>query len=155
VVVGALAGDGGLDVEALTRFIDAADAADVTVHRAVDAAADPVAAAVSSAGLGVRRVLTSGGAADCRAGHGGLGAMCEATGGSIEIMAGGGVRIGDIPSLAAAGVDAVHLSARRAVTRGAGGPGGGADAFDATDERLVVEAVAAARDARQLLAVRR
>ena len=49
-------------------------------------------------------------------------------------MAGGGVRTDDIAALAAVGVDAVHLSARRrSGERGASGPGGGESGFDVTD----------------------
>ena len=124
VVVGALTQAGELDLDAIARFIDAAGDADVTVHRAVDASARPADAVASLAELGVRRVLTSGGAADCRAGLATLQSMVAASG-ALEIMAGGGVRIPDIADLAAAGVDAVHLSARGTTTRGgASGPGG-------------------------------
>ncbi|WP_394552455.1 copper homeostasis protein CutC [Agromyces sp. MMS24-JH15] len=144
VVVGALAEDGALDLEALARFVDAAGGLDVTVHRAVDAAADPVAAVSALPGRGIRRVLTSGGAPDCRRGLPGLERMRAAVGDDLELMAGGGVRVEDIRALASARVDAVHLSARRTEIRGAGGPGGGVDGFDATDGALVAAAVAAA-----------
>ncbi len=145
VVVGALTHAGELDLDAIARFIDAAGGADVTVHRAVDASARPVDAVAALAELGVRRVLTSGGAADCRAGLTTLQEMVAASG-ELEVMAGGGVRIPDIADLAAAGVDAVHLSARGTTTRGgASGPGGGVAGFDVTDPGLVRAAVAAAR----------
>ncbi|GAA1512406.1 copper homeostasis protein CutC [Agromyces terreus] len=144
VVVGELTDAGRLDLDAVRRFVDAAGDADVTVHRAVDASIDPRGAVAALAGLGVRRVLTSGGAADCRGGLVALEAMAAASG-PLEIMAGGGVKIDDIPALAAAGVDAVHLSARgRALRGGASGPGGGVDGFDETDAALVVAAVRAA-----------
>lgn len=145
IVVGALTEAGELDLDAIARFIDAAGDADVTVHRAVDASARPLEAVAALAALGARRVLTSGGAADCRAGLATLQAMVAASG-SLEIMAGGGVRIPDIADLAAAGVDAVHLSARGTTTRGGpSGPGGGVTGFDVTDPGLVRAAVAAAR----------
>ena len=144
VVVGALTAAGALDLEAVRRFVDAAADLDVTVHRAVDASSDPLGSVAALDGLGVRRVLTSGGAPDCRAGLTTLALMAAASGG-LEIMAGGGVRIDDIPDLAAAGVDAVHLSARGTATRGgASGPGGGVDGFDVTDAGLVAAAVTAA-----------
>ena len=93
----------------------------------------------------VRRVLTSGGAVDCRTGRDALERMARELRGSVELMAGGGVDVGDIPMLAAAGVDAVHLSARiRATGGGSGGPGGGEAGFDVTDARVVRAAVAAA-----------
>jgi copper homeostasis protein len=124
VVVGALREDGSLDVDAVRWFVDAAlDAAgparvpplEVTVHRAVDRAADPVAAVAALAGLGVTRVLTSGGASTVGAGlaTGVLPRVIEVAG-DVQVMAGGGVQLGDVPALVAAGVDAVHLSAKRA-----------------------------------------
>lgn len=145
VVVGALTDAGELDLDAVQRFVEAAEGLDVTVHRAVDAAADPFAAVASLTGLLVRRVLTSGGAADCRAGRGMLARMASELGGQVELMAGGGVAVGDIAALAAAGVDAVHLSARSRVGRGGpSGPGGGEVGFDATDAAIVRAAVEAA-----------
>ena len=146
VVVGALTDAASLDLVAIERFLDAAGDLDVTVHRAVDASADPLRAVVSLAGSRVRRVLTSGGAADCRTGMEVLAAMAAETRGGLEIMAGGGVRIDDIGALAAAGVDAVHLSARGHAGRGGpSGPGGGEIGFDTTDAATVHGAVAAAR----------
>lgn len=147
VVVGALTSAGRLDLDALAAFREAAGDADVTVHRAVDASVDAVAAVESLAGSGVRRVLTSGGAPSCREGLDVLARMA-ATSGELQIMAGGGVRIDDIAALAAAGVDAVHLSARgRAARGGASGPGGGVDGFDETDAATVAAAIEAARTA--------
>ncbi|RZS65957.1 copper homeostasis protein [Agromyces ramosus] len=148
VVVGALTDAGALDLAATAAFLEAADGNDVTVHRAVDAAADPRAAVASLAGTGVRRVLTSGGAPDCRAGLDVLARMAAEAHGELEVMAGGGVRVDDIPTLAAAGIDAVHLSARgRSARGGASGPGGGEAAFDTTDAAIVRAAVDAARAA--------
>lgn len=147
VVVGALTDAGELDRSAVRRFVEAASGGDVTVHRAVDASADPIASVAALQELGVRRVLTSGGAPDCRSGLAALTRMA-AESGSLEIMAGGGVRIDDIAGLAAAGLDAVHLSARAVATRGGpSGPGGGVDGFDVTDADLVRAAVAAAAGA--------
>jgi copper homeostasis protein len=60
----------------------------------------------------------------------------------VEIMAGGGVRLEDVPALAAAGVDAIHLSAKRVVADD-GGPGGGAGGYEVTDD-AVAHAVAKA-----------
>ena len=145
VVVGALTEDGALDLASIADFVEAADGMQVTVHRAVDAADDPLTAVASLADSGVRRVLTSGGAADCRAGLDVLGRMVAEVGGTLEVMAGGGVRIDDIATLRAVGVDAVHLSARGRATRGgASGPGGGETGFDVTDAAIVRAAVRAA-----------
>lgn len=144
VVVGALTDAGALDLTAMAAFLDAAEGLDVTVHRAVDAAEDPLATVAALAGAGVRRVLTSGGAADCRAGLPTLARMVSEVRGIVEVMAGGGVGLDDIGPLAAIGVDAVHLSARRRDERGGpSGPGGGEIGFDATDAEFVRAAVAA------------
>ncbi|MFF2369664.1 copper homeostasis protein CutC [Agromyces sp. NPDC058110] len=145
VVVGALTEDGVLDDRAIASFVDAAAGIDVTVHRAVDASADAVASVLALAGSGVRRVLTSGGGVDCRAGLPTLERMIAGVSGGLEVMSGGGVRVPDIADLAAAGVDAVHLSARARDERGGpSGPGGGIDGFDVTDAATVRAAVAAA-----------
>ena len=123
VVVGALADDGGPDTAALGRVVavvrDEKPGAEVTFHRAFDAAlasgAHPAEALERLARAGVDRVLTSGGAPDC--GRGllslrrlvGLG-RTHAPG--LQIMAGGGVTAALVPELLAAGVHAVHASAR-------------------------------------------
>jgi copper homeostasis protein len=92
-------------------------------------------------------VLTSGGAARSIDGVRRLAAMVEHTAGAVQIQAGGGVRPVDIGALVAAGVDAVLLSASRAVA-GDGGPGGGgASRHTVTDPDVVAAAAAAlARD---------
>jgi copper homeostasis protein len=150
VVVGALTDAGALDLDGVAAFLDAADGLDVTVHRAVDAAVDPLASVVALVETRVRRVLTSGGAADCRKGLDMLRAMAAGSRGELEIMAGGGVTVDDVVVLAEAGVDAVHLSARRrAALGGPSGPGGGDVGFDATDAALVAAAVEASRGVRR------
>ena len=65
----------------------------------------------------------------------------------IEVQAGGGLRVEDVAPLAAAGVRAFHLSASRAITGGAAGPGGGASERRVVDPDLVSQYVAAARAA--------
>lgn len=144
VVVGALTAAGGLDVDTLRRWRDAAGTATLVFHRAVDAAADPSAVFDALVAEGVDRVLTSGGAARSIDGVEALAAFA-ARSGNVEVMAGGGVQPADIPALFAAGVDAVHLSARsRAGHDAPSGPGGGSAGHDVTDADIVAEAVAAA-----------
>jgi copper homeostasis protein len=98
-----------------SRRVPGVSPLEITVHRAVDRAADPVAAVAALPGLGVTRVLTSGGESRVGAGlaSGVLPRMVEVAGG-VQVMAGGGVQLGDVSALVAAGVDAVHLSAKRA-----------------------------------------
>jgi len=129
VVVGALDDAGALDVEAIARFGGAAREIspdmEVTVHRAIDRAADPVAAARSLAGLGVTRVLSSGGAPAAPLGVAVLARMVPAAG-EVQVMAGAGVTAAAVPVLAATGVAAVHLSAKR---RAPAAPGADGAAF--------------------------
>ncbi len=144
VVVGALTADGALDRETLRRWRDAAGPATLVFHRAIDAAADPSAVFDELVAEGVHRVLTSGGASRSIDGVATLAAFA-ARSGPVEVMAGGGVQPPDIPALFAAGVDAVHLSARsRTGQDAAAGPGGGSAGHDVTDPGIVAEAVAAA-----------
>jgi copper homeostasis protein len=137
VVVGALRPDGSLDAAAITRFADAArqvqPGIEVTVHRAIDRAVDPVAAARTLPGLGVTRVLTSGGAPVAPAGIDTLARMVLAAEG-VQVQAGGGVSPADIGALAATGLAAVHLSAKRRAAESADagtGTGPGTDAVGA------------------------
>lgn len=148
VVVGALTPDGAVDQDAVRALVAAAGGASVTFHRALDVVADARAALDRLAALGVTRVLTSGGATRSIDGRDALAELAAHARGRVEVMAGGGVRVGDIGALFAAGVDAVHLSARRSVRDpGAAGPGGGSGGYDVTDEATVRAAVAARRQA--------
>ena len=119
VVIGALRPDGRLDLDAIARMGDAARAARpevaITVHRAIDAGVSHVGAVedLLGSGLTVTRILTSGGAAAAGEGIKTIADMVAAAAGRIQIMAGGGVTLATIPALVAAGVDAVHLSAKR------------------------------------------
>jgi len=118
VVIGALDAAGELDLAAIERMTDAARAVraeiSITVHRAVDASADPVrsAARLAASALRPTRILTSGGRAAAGDAVDVIARMVAAAG-AIQVMAGGGVTIGAIPHLVAAGAAAVHLSAKR------------------------------------------
>ncbi|GAB2461102.1 copper homeostasis protein CutC [Xylanimonas ulmi] len=143
VVVGALTGSGDVDLAALDALVAAADGAEVTFHRAFDVAGDRGLALRQVREAGARRVLTSGGAAAAGAGVPELARLAPiAADLGVELMAGGGVKPEDVAALVAAGVDAVHLSARRVVA-GDGGPGGGDGARDVTDPDVVAAAAAA------------
>ncbi|NED09986.1 copper homeostasis protein CutC, partial [Streptomyces sp. SID9124] len=67
----------------------------------------------------------------------------------VEVMAGGGVRLADIPALASAGVASVHLSAKARAPRrsggawvplGAGGTSAELDTHFVTDPGVVAQA---------------
>ncbi|MDQ0867728.1 copper homeostasis protein [Arthrobacter sp. V1I9] len=123
VVVGVLTDDGGPDVASLLRVSEAArrrhPGAEVTFHRAFDAAlaagVDPAEALIRLERTGVNRVLTSGGSPDCTAGLPMLARLVELGrehAPSLQIMAGGGVRLELMSALVRSGVHAVHTSAR-------------------------------------------
>jgi len=150
VVIGALTAAGAVDVPVTKALIAAARGLHITFHRAIDHLGDDaaIAAVVLLADLGVSRILTSGGAS--RAGDGAkrLAAMHEAGGGRLTIMAGGGVDIADFPTFFALGINDVHMSAKRVIDHGTGGPATSAALADdtsyyATDEELVALAAAA------------
>jgi copper homeostasis protein len=143
VVVGALTPSGTADRAALQELVAAAEGSDVTFHRAFDVCADRATTLEELATVGARRVLTSGGAERAGGGVDELARLApRAADLGIELMAGGGVRPDDVAALVAAGVDAVHLSARRTVAD-AGGPGGGTGGYDVTDADVVAAARAA------------
>ncbi|WP_329029124.1 copper homeostasis protein CutC [Streptomyces sp. NBC_01423] len=152
VVIGALTADGALDTDAVARLADAARApgrpVDVTLHRAIDQSADPVATAALLPSLGLTRVLTSGGAPAAAEGLTTIAAMAAAAP-EVEVMAGGGVRLADIPALVSAGVASVHLSAKARAPRrpgsawvplGAGGTSAELDTHFVTDPDVVARA---------------
>lgn len=144
VVVGALTPQGRVDEAAVRALVEAADGREVTFHRAFDVLDDVDAAVDLLVGLGVTRVLTSGGAARAGDGVERLARTVARSAGRLQVMAGGGVRVEDVPALVGAGVDAVHLSAKGVVTDD-GGPGGGGDSgYEVTD-------AAVARAAREAL----
>jgi len=145
VVVGALTPGGVVDDRAVRALVEAADGAEVTFHRAFDVVADQLAALDALAALGVTRVLTSGGASRSVDGAARLAELAARAHdvGAVQVMAGGGVRVEDVAALVAAGVDAVHLSAKRVVADDAG-PGGGGDAgYEVTDPDVAAAARAA------------
>lgn len=119
VVIGALTASGRLDLPTIQLLADRARSINpsiaITVHRCIDASDDPVRAAselVAAADLSPRRILTSGGGAAAGDAVATIAAMVQEAD-PIEVMAGGGVTVAAIPGLWAAGVAAVHLSAKR------------------------------------------
>ncbi|KQO63884.1 copper homeostasis protein CutC [Curtobacterium sp. Leaf261] len=156
VVVGALRLDGTLDETVIGRFVDVArqtaPGIEVTVHRAIDRTADPVVAAGTLPRLGVTRVLTSGGAPVAPAGIDTLARMVLAAEG-VQVQAGGGVSPEDVGALAATGLAAVHLSAKRrapvrpTTTRAGRVPMGAQDDVHSVTDPSVVAAARRAVDA--------
>ncbi|SDW01984.1 copper homeostasis protein [Arthrobacter sp. cf158] len=148
VVVGALTPAGDVDVPAVRRLVDSArntnPEAQLTFHRAIDQSRDAMASLDQLLELGFTRVLTSGHAATAGAGLPALTTMAERAGSALQIMAGGGLSLDDIPAMHRAGLSAVHLSAKKTVsTLGEGaislGAQDGSDptAYTVTDREVV------------------
>jgi copper homeostasis protein len=156
VVIGVLTATGDIDVRATRKLADTAletnPNAQLTFHRAIDQTPDPAAAVEQLVELGFTRVLSSGGAATVGAGITTLERMVRQAAGRLEVMAGGGLALDDIPALHAAGLSAVHLSAKTTVSTWKNPPGaaeapGQQDptAYMVTDRELVRAARAASR----------
>ena len=109
LVFGALTPAGEVDAAAVRRVRGDAS---LTFHRAFDATVDLGRSLETLIDLGVDRVLTSGGRATALAGADVLGALVRQAAGRIVIMAGGGVRAGNVRELVTrTGVAEVHLRA--------------------------------------------
>ena len=112
VVVGALTRDGGIDGSAMRQFVDAADAMDVTFHRAFDFARNRERALETLIDLGVDRVLTSGGAESALAGVASLARLVRQADRRITILAGGGITAATVAEVVRESrVDEVHVRA--------------------------------------------
>jgi copper homeostasis protein len=149
VVIGGIR-SGRVDHDLVRRVLDVAGPHDVTFHRAFDALADPPAAVRTLASLGVRRILTSAGAAAVADALPALADLVSEAGDRIEIMAGGGVRPGDVEKIVRTGVPAIHASAKRTVPSAVGVTLGtaaraGEGGFETTDEAEAARFLAALR----------
>jgi copper homeostasis protein len=99
VVLGASRSDGTLDAALLARLIESANGLGTTLHRAIDMAPDLEAALDTAIDLGFERILTSGGARSAMDGRTNLARLRERAGDRISIMAGSGVRAGNVADL--------------------------------------------------------
>ncbi|MFE0690578.1 copper homeostasis protein CutC [Streptomyces xiamenensis] len=109
-VLGFLDGGGAVDLTAVRALTRELGGAPWTFHRALDHSADRLAARAALRGLpGLDTVLTAGAAGGVTDGLPVLCAEAAAAGGGPRLMAGGGLRLGHLPALRAAGVDAFHI----------------------------------------------
>jgi copper homeostasis protein len=112
VVLGILATDGRIDGTRTRALVLAARPMSVTFHRAFDEVADPAAALEELIEAGVDRLLTAGAKGSAFDGRRRIRDLLERARGRIVVMAGGGIRAGNVGEiLADAGVSEVHSSA--------------------------------------------
>lgn len=111
VVVGALRNDESIDTEAVRRMVAEAEGLHVTFHRAFDECADPFAALEDIIDLGCDRLLTAGHVSNVNVGEPMLKELNGRAAGRIIILAGSGVRPGNIARLeASTGCKEFHSS---------------------------------------------
>lgn len=119
VVIGALTADGDLDKPKMKRLIACAGDMEVTLHRAFDMTRDPFAALETAIELGCKTILTSGQESDALKGKELLKELYRSADGRIDIMAGCGVKKGNIRELHDyAGIKVFHTSARKTIDSG-------------------------------------
>ncbi|MCY1648386.1 copper homeostasis protein CutC [Caulobacter sp. SL161] len=120
VTIGASQANGALDLKVLRKLVEQAEGLGTTLHRAFDVVPDMSEALEIAVELGFERVLTSGGALNALDATDRLAALVEQACGRISIMAGAGVRPGNIAEL-------VRRTGVREAHGSFGGPVPGAD----------------------------
>lgn len=111
VVIGANLPDGQLDLAALELIVEHAQGLGLSLHRSFDLVPDQSVALEAAIALGFERVLTSGGALTAQAGAERIAALVEQADGRIGILAGAGVKPGNVAELVKrTGVREVHGS---------------------------------------------
>ncbi|CAL9524578.1 copper homeostasis protein CutC [Streptomyces sp. Tu 3180] len=112
-VLGFLAADGGVDLDAVERLVGELDGCRWTFHRAIDRAADRDALRKQLDGLpGLDTYLTAGSPTGV---DDGLPTLCAEAGRRGEpgyeqqVLVGGGLRLEHVPTLLEAGIDGFHI----------------------------------------------
>lgn len=92
-VIGCLTAAGDLDAVAMKPLIEAADGAELTLHRCIDVSRDPMETYLQAKELGIDTVLTSGAAASCLLGEEMIGRLLNLRDkvGGPEVLIGAGV----------------------------------------------------------------
>jgi copper homeostasis protein len=111
VVLGVLKTDDTVDLQRTRELVELARPLQVTFHRAFDVCKDPASALEDVIACGADRLLTAGGRADAMNGLHTIAGLQHQGGDRIRIMAGGGIRIGNVRTIALrTGVHEVHSS---------------------------------------------
>lgn len=114
VVLGMLTANGAIDVERTRKLVNLARPLGVTFHRAFDVCNDLSRGLEDVIAAGADRILTSGGAADAMQGMDRLAQLQRDARGRVSIMAGGGIRPGNVRILTLrTAVNEVHSSLSR------------------------------------------
>lgn len=113
VVIGALAADGGIDMDGCRMLLAEAGGLGVTFHRAFDCVEDRGAALEQVLALGCQRILTSGGADGALQGAARIATDITRAHGRLALMAGAGLTVTNIGRVArASGAREFHASAK-------------------------------------------
>jgi copper homeostasis protein len=119
-VFGWLDASGGVDLDTVKAVIEAAGGAPWTFHKAIDASTDRDGAFAALRGLpGLDTVLTSGGPFPAGQGVAVLekeAAREAALPDGVRILVGGGLKLGDVPTLRAAGLAGFHVGSAARVS---------------------------------------
>jgi copper homeostasis protein len=116
VVFGLLDEDSEVDVQRTRSLVELSRPMQVTFHRAFDMTRDPMAALEKVIQTGANRILTSGAQADAMRGRTQLRALVQAAGNRIGVMAGGGIRPGNVQQIVQeTGVVEIHSGLRQAL----------------------------------------
>jgi copper homeostasis protein len=156
VVLGVLRKDLTVDRQRTRELVELGRPMHITFHRAFDLCKDPAGALEDVIACGVDRLLTAGGPADAMKGLHTIANLQHQGGDRIRIMAGGGVRIGNVRSIALrTGVREVHSSLCTTVKDAACGGGADGNKLPGETARFVVREsdVRAFRSALQSIAL--
>ncbi len=152
VVIGANRPDGALDLPVLQTLVAHAQGLGMSLHRSFDLVPDQAEALEIAVEMGFERVLTSGGALTAQAGAEQSAALVEQAAGRIGILAGAGVKPGNVAELVRrTGVREVHGSFSGPIPGAEPGSKLGAMGFVPpelrdTDQAAVAEAVRVLRE---------
>jgi copper homeostasis protein len=94
VALGVLRADGRVHLPRSRELVEAAEGMKVTFHRAFDETPDLAEALETVVATGADCLLTSGGAPDVLAGAEEIAKLVRQAGGRLEVMAGGGLKLG-------------------------------------------------------------
>lgn len=114
LVIGMLDVDGHIDMPRMKQVMAASAGMAVTFHRAFDMCHNPIQALEQLTELGVARILTSGQQQNAELGLSLLRELKQHSRAPI-IMAGAGVRLGNLQKFVEQGIDEVHSSAGQSV----------------------------------------